>query len=88
MVRSTVLSIYFVLVLAFSRVECSNEDLSSNIAVSFAQNVADYLKENPNVKILHPLIKESLVDDPSPRVKLTYQTGKRVNGMNFYSFWN
>lgn len=81
MARVVLISIFVALIILFSSVECSNDAPSTNIELTVVQNLTDYLRANPDVKLLHPLIKEPLTAGPSPRIKLIYKTGNRVNGI-------
>lgn len=80
MARLVVVSACLALVLATSCVECSNGALSSSLEIAVVQNLTEYLKANPNVKLLQRLIKEPLAAAPSPRLQITYKIGNRING--------
>lgn len=79
MVRSVV----FVagLALLFASVQCSEENLK-NVKVAVVESLADYLKENPDVKLLQPLEKEVRTKSSSiwPYILITYRLGNRING--------
>lgn len=65
---------------AFNSAKCSNDALESNVKAIVIQNLTKFLNENPEIKLLHPLVREQLTDNPSPVSQLTYYAGKRVNG--------
>lgn len=81
MTRLVLISIFVALTVNIISVECSNDAPSTNIELTVVQNLTDYLRANPDVKLLHPMIKEPLTAGPSPRTKLIYKTGNRVNGI-------
>lgn len=79
MARLTILAC-FSLAIVFNCVECSTNTLSTNVDVNLIQNPTDYLRENANVQILEPLVKNSLEADTSIDVTLIYKIGSRIDG--------
>lgn len=86
MARLVVVSVCLAFVLATSCVRCSNDALSSSLEVAVVQNLTEYLKANPNVKLLQRLNKEPLTAAPSPRLQITYKIGNRINGNKLKMF--
>lgn len=74
----------FSLAIVFNCVECSTNTLSSNVDINLFQNSTQYLRENTNVQILEPLIKDSLAAATSTDVIITYKIGSRIDGKSCF----
>lgn len=66
-------------------VECSKEDLNSNVKVAIVESLSEYLRENPEVKLLQPLVKEVQTKGVSPKNSITYRLGNRISGKGLYA---
>ncbi|XP_055298544.1 uncharacterized protein LOC129566529 [Sitodiplosis mosellana] len=66
------------LVLAFGY--CSAKAIDSNVKVAVVHNLTTFLSENPDVKLLQPLIKEQLGDVALPKLQINYRLGNRISG--------
>lgn len=76
MVRSVVFIACFVLI--FTSSLCSEQ----NVEVTVVGSLSEYLRENPNVKLLQPLVKDvSKTKDVSQLILITYRLGNRINGI-------
>lgn len=75
MAKLIIVSIVLSLVLAINSVKIPENNLNANVVV--VDNLDEYLKENPNVKLLEQLTRE---DGPSPATAFTYRLGNRVSG--------
>lgn len=64
------------LVLAFSLAKSSPID--SDVKVAVVHNLTTFLNDNPDVKVLYPLVKEQL--SPSPKLQINYRLGNRISG--------
>lgn len=70
------------LVFALHSGVCSAEAFDSNVKVAIVHNLTTFLRVNPDVKLLQPLIKEQRNDASSPRIQIKYQLGNRISGKN------
>lgn len=80
MVRLGAFAICFVLAIALNSAICSTKAFDSNVNVAVVHNLTTFLSENPDVKILHPLIREQLSDGASPKIQINYRLGNRISG--------
>lgn len=69
----------FVIVIASG---CKCSPLESNVKFAVVHNLTTYLNENPDVKILYPLVKDQLSEDPSNKLQINYRLGNRIGGKN------
>lgn len=87
MVRSEIFVIGFILAFAFNCVECSSDEIDSNIQIAVVENMDDFMVQNPGL-YAQELQK---FEGPSQKTRLTYRIGGRINGkltfsLLFFSF--
>lgn len=82
MIDSRAFAICLVLAFALNSVVCSTEAIDPNVKVAVVHNLTTFLRENPDVKLLQPLIKEQLSDVASPKLQINYRLGDRISGKN------
>lgn len=81
MIRLETIAICLAIALTYNFVECSGDVQSeSNIEVAVVQNLTKFLEENPKVKLLEKLEKESATSRSSTRLQLSYKVGSRISG--------
>lgn len=77
MAGHTVFVILFISLFALHSIKCSAIDSDFNVAV--VENLAEFLNENPEVKVLHELEEQVLNRDATLDV-ITYSDGSRTSG--------
>lgn len=70
----------FAICLALAFTFCSAKAFDSNVKVAVVHNLTTFLSENPEVKLLQPLIKEQLSTVDSPKLQINYRLGDRIAG--------
>lgn len=59
---------------------CKCSPIDSDVKFAIVHNLTTFLNENPDVKLLHPLVREELSDDPSSKLVINYRLGNRIGG--------
>lgn len=72
------------LALTLVSVECSTNETNSNLKVTVVESLSEYLKENPDVKVLYTLEKKVQTQYASSYGlnQIAYTIGKRERGKN------
>lgn len=73
------LGVFCVLAFVLASV-CHGSPINSDVKFAIVHNLTTFLNENPNVKLLYPLVKEQLSEDPSTKLQINYRLGNRIGG--------
>lgn len=71
-------SFVILVIVSFAFTSVEGLPSGSNVNVAFVHNLTTYLIENPEVKVLYPLVKHT--SDGTSRSLLIYSDGSRTDG--------